>query len=191
MNIGDRVEIHGMQYDGKFWGKMGTVDRISNGHIGVLVDRHKNAASGYGCYWFSSGDLKIMKEASIMLCEGYKTVGVRFLSGSNTTKVYAYACYDENVKEGDIVVVQTGHHGMSVAQVASLEYTGEVQASREIISVVDMQAYEERKARAKKKAELKKTMDKKVRELQETALYEMLAEKSPELKAILEEYNAL
>lgn len=49
----------------------------------------------------------------------------------------------------------------------------------------------ERRERAKRMNELQCMMNNKVRDLQETALFEMLASKDPELKAMLDEYKTL
>ena len=54
-----------------------------------------------------------------------------------------------------------------------------------------MTAYNERQAKAAKIKSLKVEMDKKVMELQQTAIYELLAEKDPGLKQMLEEYKSL
>jgi hypothetical protein len=54
-----------------------------------------------------------------------------------------------------------------------------------------MKAFCDRQEKRKAMAQLKKDMDKKVKELQETALYEMLAEKDPALAAMLAEYKQL
>ena len=48
-----------------------------------------------------------------------------------------------------------------------------------------------RRERAKRMNELQCMMNNRVRDLQETALFEMLASKDPELKAMLDEYKTL
>ena len=54
-----------------------------------------------------------------------------------------------------------------------------------------MTAYEERREKARKLAELKRKMDVKVQQLQQTAIYELLSEKDPELAALLQEFKNL
>lgn len=54
-----------------------------------------------------------------------------------------------------------------------------------------MTAYEARKQRVQKMTDLKSRMDVKVQQLQQTALYELLSEKDPELAAMLAEYKSL
>lgn len=123
----------------------------------------------------------------------FKVAGVNFLDGTNTERTYWYALYDDDIVVGDTVVVKSGHHGLGVAKVVSIDErnTDVVECGREIIAKVDFSAYEERKAKEQRKAELKKNMDAKVKQLQEYAIFEMLAEKDTELSEMLEEYKAL
>lgn len=132
------------------------------------------------------------KEETPML-KNYRVAGIKFMDGYNTDKTYPYALYDEDISIGDTVVVMTGHHGMAIAEVCSIGEMPKdsVTCGREIICKVDMTAYNDRKAKAKKMAELKVEMDAKVKAMQEVALYELMAEKDPELKAMLEAFKAL
>ena len=54
-----------------------------------------------------------------------------------------------------------------------------------------MTKYNERKEKAQKISTLKGQMDKKVKELQGVALYELMAKDSPELKEMLDKYKQL
>jgi len=123
----------------------------------------------------------------------YMTISVKFLDGSNHGTLYSYALYEPDVAVGDIVVVKTGHHGLALAEVVEIEpeTASPVQFGRQVVAKVDFTAYNERVQRAKHTAKLKKAMDAKVKELQSTALYELLAEKDPDLRAMLEEYKAI
>jgi len=136
--------------------------------------------------------VRVEKEETPML-KNYRAAGIKFMYGYDTDKTYPYALYDEDIVIGDTVVVMTGHHGMAIAEVCSIGEMPKdsVTCGREIICKVDMAAYLDRKARAKQMAELKKEMDEKVKALQETALYELMAEKDPSLKAMLEQFKAL
>lgn len=127
------------------------------------------------------------------MLKNYRVAGIKFVHGYNTDQTYPYALYDEDIIIGDTVVVMTGHHGMAIAEVRSIGEMPKdsVTCGREIICKVDMTAYIDRKAKAKKMAELKVEMDAKVKALQEVALYELMAEKDPELKAMLEAFKAL
>lgn len=192
-------------YRNKYAGEIGVVEReflsnqFSTGKkVGIRLNNHTNKVSQYGVFWFDADKLEIIEnceseETSTML-KGFKVAGIRFLEGSNTDNIYAYALYDDEIKKGDTVVVQSGHHGLGIAEVACIDEEAspnEVQCGREIIAKVDFTAFNERKEKAAKMAKLKKEMDKKVKELQSIALYEMLADKDPALKEMLDEFKAL
>ena len=213
----------GGKYRGKYAGCRGTIrscNPFGCGAIGVELDGEYNTASSNGTFWFPGPELVIladfepqdpyflpswgardadeaeieyMKEEIPML-KGYIAAGVSFIHGPNQDTVYPYALYPGlHCQVGDKVVVMTGHHGMSLAEIKSIGElpVDSVDCGREIICKVDMAAYVERKARAEKLASLKKEMDAKVRELQSVALYEVLAEKDPTLKAMLDEFKSL
>lgn len=210
-------------YQGKYAGCKGTVrscNPFGCGSVGVELDGKYNPASSKGIFWFQGPELSLfagferpdprilrdeleeetegieiedVKEEVPML-KGYIAAGVSFIHGHNRDTVYPYALYpDLHCQVGDKVVVMTGHHGMSLAEIKSIGDlpVDSVDYGREIICKVDMAAYVERKARAEKLACLKKEMDAKVRELQSVALYEVLAEKDPALKAMLDEFKSL
>lgn len=108
-------------------------------------------------------------------------------------KEYIFAAY-EDLSEGDVVVVDTVN-GFQLATVTSiadrLPDNIPVGKLKEVVCKVDMSAYLERIENQKKAAELKSKMDEKVKVLQSQAIYEMLAEKDPSLKAMLDEYKKL
>jgi hypothetical protein len=54
-----------------------------------------------------------------------------------------------------------------------------------------MSKYTEREKKAKEIAKLKKQMDDKVKELQGVALYELMAQNSPELREMLDKFTQL
>lgn len=187
------------KYGEKFIGMVGMVDNNSRSDvIGIEIPGYRNPKSEKGLFWFYYDEIEFIEsEENSMLNhnEDFKVAGVKFLSGSNQDKEYYYALFSDNAdaQEGDLVVVQTGHHGLALAQISSLDDTdkNKVQCSREIVSVVDTSAFEKRKANRAAMAKLKKEMDKRVSELQETALYELLAEKDPALAAMLSDYKKL
>lgn len=116
-------------------------------------------------------------------------VGVKF---KDNPKQYTFKCYDA-VKIGDLVVVDTqfGYNVATVTETEPVTKSFPVGELKEVVNVVDMEPFLERKARAEKLKDLKKKMDKKVKDLQSLAIYEMLAEKDPELKEMLEEFKTL
>ena len=108
-------------------------------------------------------------------------------------KEYVFAAY-EDLKEGDVVVVDTAN-GFQLVTVTGIAETLPRSVSmgdlKEVVCRVDFSKYQERKDKVAKLKELKEEMDKKVKVLQNNAIYEMLAEKDPSLKAMLDEYKEL
>lgn len=122
----------------------------------------------------------------------YMIVKVQFNVSSKTCtgKLYTFLAYEEYTP-GDVVVVDT-QNGF---QLATVEGTASkipdgipTGGLKEIVCKVDFTAWNKRRERAKRMNELQCMMNNKVRDLQETALFEMLASKDPELKAMLDEY---
>lgn len=154
--------------------------------------------STYGLYRFNKNELsplnkkeKVKNQEEYFMDKNYHPVIINFISGSNTNVPYTYAAY-EDYTEGDYVVVHTGHHGMAIAKVKAMGTEDDkVEYGREIICKIDMSAYEDRKARAKRKAELKGKMEAKVKELQETAIFEMLTKEDAGLAEMLKEFKEL
>lgn len=141
--------------------------------------------------WFSRHNNENDKEENTML-PGYKTASIQFLDGPNKNKTYFYALYDESIQPNDLVVVSTGHHGLALARVAFIGGPASyVDCNREIVCKADTSAWEARKEKAVKAKQLKEDMDARVKEFQATALYDMVAEKDPALKALLDQYKAL
>ena len=62
---------------------------------------------------------------------------------------------------------------------------------KEVVCKVDFSAYTERKEKAEKMKHLKAEMDKRIKKLEEDAVYEMMAEKDSVLKEMLDEFKAL
>ena len=189
--------IDGSKYGSKYTGKTGVVENTSCGNtaFGIRLNGLENPRSSKGLFWFSLDEIEFIEsEENVMLSqnENFFVAGVKFLDGTNRDKEYFYALFDEYYV-GDLVVVQTGHHGLALAEISSIGWTDKerVKCSREIITRVDMSAFEDRQEKRNALAKLKNDMDKKVKELQETAIYELLAEKDPTLAAMLAEYKSL
>lgn len=137
------------------------------------------------------------KERNDMCVKGnYEVALVKFVQGMNTTKNYAFALFDDTVCVNDTVLVDTSN-GYGVAVVSEIHSKSDYEElgcslpTREVICKIDFTAFDERKAKRAKAAKLKNDMDKMVKSLQEIAVFELLAEKSPELKAMLEEYKTV
>ena len=198
--IGERVIIvHNLNdYNGRYTDEHGTVKktfvRKNECFYGVLLDNRKNIQSEFGLYWFSVKSIKSenKEREEIPMFKNYINVEVAFLDNPTTT--YPYALYDPKVEVNDIVVVNTGHHGFALAKVVCFpcyEDRREVQFGREVVSRVDFSEFSARAEARKRASELKREMDKRMKESQELALYEMLAKEDPTLKTMLDEYKAL
>lgn len=133
------------------------------------------------------------KGDNTMITGNYRVAMVKFVKGTNTTRGYAFALFDNSVDVDDLVLCDT-ENGYGVAKVFEIinkdDYNG-VEIKKEIICKVDFTAFEQRKKNREEAKKLKSEMDKKMKEMQELALYEMMAEKSPELKEMLEAYKGL
>ena len=135
------------------------------------------------------------KENNNMAVKGnYDVALVKFVQGMNTTKKYAFALFDNAARIDDTVLVDT-NNGYGVAVISEIHSKADYEElgcslpTKEVISKIDFTAFDERKAKRVKAAKLKNDMDKMVKSLQEIAVFELLAEKSPELKAMLDEYK--
>lgn len=126
---------------------------------------------------------------------GYKQVAA-IKQGYST---YYYAIYDDGRKycPGDSVIVSGAASGMvqKIEEIIDPEEAanrmGNKNITAEVIAYVDTSAYEERVAKRKAAEKLKKTMDKVIKEMDESSKYEMYAERNPELKEMLDTYKKL
>ncbi len=140
---------------------------------------------------------KRFKENNDMAVKGnYNVAVVNFIDGINTEKDYVFALFDNDITVGDKVLVDT-NSGYGVAVVIAIStkedctVNGFMLPTKEVVCKVDFTAFDNRINKREKVAQLKKDMDKKVKSLQEIAVFELLAEKSPELKEMLDEYKNL
>lgn len=126
-----------------------------------------------------------------MVTGNYRIAIVNFLKGSNTTKGYSFALFDSSITVDDIVLCDTSV-GYQVAKVIDiveqLNYNG-VDVTKEIICKVDFSNFQKRIEERKRKVELKAKMDAMVKDDKELMLYQMLAEKNPVMKEMLDEYT--
>lgn len=194
---GDRVKVTSYCQS---YGKIGTVikcwrnDYNNNNYIEVKLE--DGSTHNYNELSLISINTKkennITKGDNEMITGNYKVAMVKFVQGTNTVKGYAFALFDEYVIVDDYVLCDTAN-GYGVAKVIDIiakdEYDGDV--TKEIICGVDFTNFEQRKKNREEAKKLKSEMDKKMKEMQELALYEMMAEKSPELREMLDTYKGL
>ena len=182
------------------YGKIGTVVKCwhssynNNNYVEVKLDN--GSTHNYNELSLITIDTNkqnnIIKGDNKMITGNYRIAMVKFVQGTNTTKEYAFALFDEYVDVDNYVLCDTAN-GYGVAKVVEIiakdEYDGDV--TKEIICGLNFVDFEQRKKNREEAKKLKSEMDKKMNEMQELALYEMMAEKSPELKEMLEAYKGL
>lgn len=193
---GDRVQIVS---ECQSYGQCGVVTLISreywNNYYYVTVKLDNGHTLNYNEKSLILADEQnnIIKGDKNMLIGNYNVAMVKFLQGTNTAKGYAFALFDDDVKVDDCVLCDTAN-GYGVAKIIEIipksEYEG-TKVTKEIICKVDFANYENRKENRTKALKLKSEMDKKIKEMQELAVFEMMAEKNPELKEMLEVYKGL
>lgn len=207
--IGSRVQIVSgpcslegrHSYHGKYIGYFGEIIRLPELQlcscndegftptIGVLIDGRFNERSQYGCYWFRPEELYVITEEEkennkMLLLKGYKIAQV-------ATEGYGeqyVAHYEETLEEGDRVVVANdeGYHCGIVSNVFTEAHMNRI-PKFQIVCKIDDSAFCGRIDRAKKAKELEGKLKTAVADYQQIALYEMLAEKSPEIATLLKE----
>lgn len=199
MHIGERVVVCTTNNTyRKYLHEEGTIERTYHADttIGVRLDNFTNKSSQYGLFWFKQKEIKIINQEEPIMLQNFIPVTIRFLEGTNTDRDYHYALYDPNIHIGDDVLVNTGHHGLGLAQVSG-GYSGDpiekkkVLHGREIVCKVDMSAFRQRRKDEVRAAQLKALMDERVEQLQADAVLLLLAEKDPALAGMLKDYNRL
>lgn len=215
---GDKVTIYkiplgvdrNIKYSDLEIGLCGIVQYAHTNNYGVKIDNRYNHSSGKGLYYFKPSELQLFKEYEQnniynkgeenmnKIIGNYRVAKVRFLEGSNTHNTYNYALFDDKIQQYDNCVVKSANHGLGIAiieeiidDVDNISVTDNYGNIREIVCKIDMSAFNKRIDDRQRASQLKKEMDKKVKELQGLALYKMMAENSPELKAMLNEYEEL
>lgn len=189
--IGDRVKVLDDNYRGRTVGLVGTVRSAYDGSIAVNLDCLNNDRSKYGCYYFKPKQLEFLKGEMNIMDGIYRVALVNFMEGSNTSTDYEYACYDDFVREGDICVVKTAHHGFALAKVRAFAEASTKPVTREIVCVADFTDYNERVERRERSAKLMQEMKKRAAAAQEIMIYKTLAAQDPEMAKLLAEYEQL
>lgn len=196
---GDRVKVINTKC--KTWGEIGRVSTTYTTYGSAYSKGcYVTLDTGRNLYFNCSSLIKISdnnknKENNTMIVTGdFNVVKVKFLSGTNTNVEYEYASFEDNLEVGDTVVVSSAHHGLGLAKVSALverDKAATTKFEREIVCRVDMDAYNTRRERRIKAADLNNRMNQRFQELNKLALYEMMAEKDESLRDMLNEYKAL
>ena len=102
---------------------------------------------------------------------------------------YVFANFNPDIAVGDLVVV-SDNGVLGLAKVDKI--IGNIgNLRREIVSKVVTDEYYKRVDIRKQAAELKARMQERAKQLQDIALYEMLAENDPYMKKLITEYRSL
>lgn len=202
-SYGDRVKVsayHSKYKHISFSGFVGTVRSAISGYsIAVEFDCIRNKASEYGYFYFSPEELKLvdnnMEENNMVVyadnITGYtQAIKIKFVDDSRPCG-YVYASFEPELKVGDLVVVKPAHHDIALARVDEILEGTDYETKREVICTVDTSAYSQRVKLRNQAAELKAKMQERARQLQDIALYQMLAKDDPAMQALLDEYQAL
>lgn len=178
---------------------IGTVRTDSGCNVSVIFDTVKNPRNSYGAFYFKAADLvkvdefdnEIKEEHNMEKITNYLNVARVTYPGANAPAVYYYANFEPDLKVGDLCVVTYANNRLDVAEVAEILEDIEVETYNEIVAKVHTGGYETRVECRKKAAELKAKMETRAKQLQDIALYQMLAKDDPEMAALLNEYQGL
>lgn len=189
IKIGDKV----MTYSGN---KYGCVTEIWYGVLDDCIKVEFVAQDGLS-YIYRYDQLKryIEEKNSMAKLTGYKMVAAI----KQGCCIYYYAIYDDGrtYLPGDKVIVSGAANGTvhTISEIITPEEAsdrmGNKNITAEVIAYIDTSAYDDRVKRRKEADNLKKKMDKLIKEMDENNKYEMYAERNPELKEMLETYKKL
>ena len=125
---------------------------------------------------------------------GYKAVAV--IKQGYAFKHYHFAIYDDgfDYQPGEKVILSNSNDIWTINEIitpeeATARYNKNITA--EVVCKVDTNSYEKRVQKRKAIEKLKRDMDKKIKEMDESKKYEMYAAENPDLKNMLEAYKTL
>ena len=186
-------------------GENGTVIENSYsiyGKIKVELDTVRNPRARHGCFYFQPHELEVVNETNDDILEEntmnnknnitnyLNTVKVKFVD-DNKISSNKYANFDSTIATGDMVVLSTQYAGLELATVVEVIDSNDVGCTGEVVAKVDTAAYDTRVANRAKAAELKAKMKERAKQLQDIALYQMLAKDDPAMLELLSEYQAI
>lgn len=182
-------------------GKFGTVVENQASYYGKIVvdlDTESNPLGRMGYFYFKPTELELINDENDILEENnmenainyFNTVKVKYLD-NDRPNAQVYANFDTYLTVGDMCVVKSLNHGLGLAIVVEIIDKNDVPLPREIVAKVDTQDYDHRVAARKDAAKLKAKMQERAKQLQDIALYQMLAEKDPEMKELLERFQTV
>ena len=183
----------------KLLGKTGIVRSTypGSGSIPVEFDDEVNVASSRGYFYFKRNEVELVKDENYMeennveVITNYINVArVQFLSDGSPSN-YKYVNFDPELAVGDTCIAKYNGGAYGVAKVVEILDDTDVKTDREIVAKVDMSAYNQRVANRTKAAELKAKMEERAKQLQDIALYQLLAKDDSAMMDLLKEYQAI
>ena len=196
-------------------GKRGTVNKVSGGRIGVIIDGAHNNVSAYGIFWFDKIELDFLNnESGDIVMAGYQNVAIVNLLDDYNKKDYGFALYDEDFKniisvgEKDphvmVVVNARGKNNRAlgiIKEIMSIENYKGAKPTAEVVGVVNICNYVAREAEkirleelAKKRAAIEAEIEKEITKRKSVEYYEEMAKKysdNPRLAELVGELKSL
>lgn len=185
----------------KLVGLCGVVCIDTGTNVAVLFDNVRNHRSAYGYFYFSPADLLAVDEYTVESKEDENMVKSRITNYLNVVQVeyadrdkdgvYQYANFDAGLNVGDYCVVMTEYGIFRVARVMKVLDQTDIECYREVVTKLFTDEYDARVKLRAKAAEVKAKMEARARQLQDIALYQMLAKDDPDMAALFSEYQNL
>lgn len=191
------VPIYWQRYYIKYWGRTGTIVAVTfntyvSENITYTIDfgeyGHLNVTSNYFIF------IDEEENENMAALTGYAAVAV--IEQGCYNKEYYYAIYADgyNYKVGDKVLVSNNNDIWTIKRLLTVQQAAEehkAAITAEVVTHVDNSAYLERVKKRKEAADIKKEMDKVIKQMDEKMKYEIYAEENPDLKKMLERYREL
>ena len=201
---GDRVQIL-KSYKSSIYrstiGKYGTIVKIGEVYVGVKIDDMHHPSNTKGVFWYNLNEVKLVEsEEEMVLEKGYLVARVVFEDGCNPKKEYSYALYDSKGCDpmgydaiGKLAITDMNKvcRIVNIVTLENIEHYGYTEPTKPLKGVCDDSHYRTMLENAAKKKEIKAEMDARVKQLEKDAVYEMFAQKDPELAELLKVYKEL
>ena len=180
-------------------GLIGTVRTDSGTNVSVIFDTIKNPRSQYGCFYFKASELEAvdeftneqMEEKNMGKITGYLNCVKVTFQGGDKPSPFHFANFENDLAVGDVCVVKCTNDTLNVVRVAEIIEDVTVDVYYEVVAKVDTDRFVARLEARAKAAELKAKMEARAKQLQDIALYQMLAKDDPDMAALLQEYQGL
>ena len=177
----------------KLIGLVGTVRSGSGAQVTVILDDKYNHRSSYGCYYFKPVELELVNESkednNMSKITNYLNIANVRPVYTHASTVYSCANFECGLGVDDLCVVTTDNNSLAVARVVEIVYGNDREMHREVVTKISTDAYDERVRNRVKAAELKSKMEARAKQLQDIALYKMLAKDDPDMALLLQEYQ--